>query len=890
MLNLKSRVLSHQLPRIFWLSKVPDPLPPMKRKPTTQPSSGQAAAPEAMPGESGSRVDRDLVVVGIGCSAGGLSVLKIFLTQIPADCRAAFVVVQHMDPDHASALVELLQAASLLPVVGISDGLALRPGVVHVIPIGMDLAVDGGCFHLTPMVRSAGARLPIDPFFRSLAEAFKERAIGVILSGMGSDGTDGLQAIKQHGGFTLAQDPATAEADGMPRSAIQAGVVDVIAAVGELAGVIARRLESGREPVSGGVGTDGKEAFDEILQLLRNRSGNDFSLYKVNYLNRRFERRMVMHRLEGLAGYVRYLRSNPDELDLLCHELLIGVTQFFRDPEIWDELRDKVFPELFARHPGGAGLRAWVPACSTGEEAYSLAIVFREALARTRPEAWFTLRIFATDLGHGAIEQARKGVFPESIARDVSPSRLKDYFAREADGSYRVLEPVREKVIFAHHNLLSDPIFSRVDILCCRNLLIYFGAALKERTLRLMCHALSPGGYLLLGGAESVGQCGEFLVPVDLKHRLFRRAGTGVNWMETLVAGKPPVEPAKRIAARPEGEAGMIERIANEMIWKILGPAAVVVNAEGDILHVRGPIGDYLDPAVGKTNLNIHAMARGELAKVLEKAIPETVASARPVLLRRVPLGGGARRGLANVSIRHLDGPGAGRDWVLVCFEGVPDRSPARPGGELAADSGGIQEELVLARDALLLAQKERQEAREELLSTNEEFRVLNEELATSKEELQSLNEEQLTINAELQAKVDELAGARDDLVVLLNAIEIAALFVSGDLKLRRFNRAATSIFWLMPNDVGRPLSHVGSNLDYPEFVADVQGVIGSGTFLEKEVRTRDQRCYRVRITPYGEPEPARGGGVMVTFMDITDLKRAEAELQAASTSAAGRS
>jgi chemotaxis methyl-accepting protein methylase len=516
-------------------------------------------------------------------------------------------------------------------------------------------------------------------------------------------------------------------------------VVDVVAAAGELGDAITRRLKYGQEPAPCDAGTDGSEALDEILGLLRNRSGNDFSLYKVNYLTRRFERRMVMHRLQGLAEYSAYLRSNAEELDLLSHELLIGVTQFFRDPEIWDELRNKVFLELFARHPGGANLRAWVPACSTGEEAYSLAMVFREALARSRPEAWFTLRIFATDLGRGAIEQARKGVFPESIARNVSPSRLKDFFAREADGSYRVLEPVREMVIFAHHNLLSDPIFSGVDLLCCRNLLIYFGAALKERTLRLLYHALSPGGFLLLGGAESVGQCGEFLVSVNRKHRLFRRAGTGVHWMDTLVAGRSPVEPAKKIASHPESEAGVIERIATEMIWKILGPAAVVVNAEGDILHVRGPIGDYLDPAAGKTNLNIHAMARGELAKILAKGIPEAVASSRPVFLQRVPLGGSSRRGLANVSIRHVEAAGAARDWVLVCFEGVPDRPVDRPGGAVPADSGGLQEELVLARDALLLAQEERQEAREELRSSNEELRALNEELATSKEELQSL-------------------------------------------------------------------------------------------------------------------------------------------------------
>lgn len=862
----------------------------MKQAPPTQDFPGPRSVANVMPGDSVHTAAPGLVMVGIVCSAGGLPALKAFVGHIPSDSGAAFVVLQYLAPADSSALVELLQSASALPVVWIANGLAIRPGMVYVTPEGMELSLGRGRFKLTAMVRSPGARLPIDPFFRSLAEACQERAIGVALSGMGSDGVDGLRAIKEHGGFTLVQDPATAEAGSMPRSAIEAGVVDVVAAAEALAGAIVRRLQPLPEAVPEDAGLDEGEAHGEITRLLRERSGSDFSLYKVNYLNRRFERRMAVHRFHGLNAYARHLMSDPGELDLLGHELLIGVTQFFRDPEIWDELRDRVFPELFAKHPGGGSLRAWVPACSTGEEAYSLAMIFREALARTQPAGWFTLRIFATDLGKEAIKLARKGVFPEGIDRDVSPSRLQQYFAREEGGYYRVLAPIRDLVVFANHNILSDPIFSGIDVVCCRNLLIYFGEALKARTLRLLCHALNPGGFLQLGSAETIGKCDDLLVPVNRQHRLFRRAETDMKWTDSLAAGKPPAARTTTPVPHPAGKAGILERIANEMIWKVLGPAAVVVNAVGDILHVRGRIGEYLEPAAGKTNSNIHAMARGELARLLTRALPEAAESCRPVFLKRVPLGGARQRGRANVSIRPVEGQGAGIGWLLVCFESVLDKPAPRGSGDAPFDSGSVQEALLLTRDALLLAQEEGQEAREELQTSNEELKALNEELATAKEELQSLNEEQLTINMELQAKVDELTGARDDLANLLNSIEIATLFLGSGMKLRRFNCAATSIFRLLPADAGRPLAHITSSLDYPDFAADVEEVIGSGAFLEKVVWSRDHLCYRVRITPYHHQEQPDGGGAVVSFIDITELKKPETELQTCSRRAAGGS
>lgn len=849
--------------------------PKTEGSPTRYPS--EAASEGKAPAPSGSNP----LVVGIGCSAGGLSALRAFLAHIPAADQAAYVVVQHLDPDYRSALVELLQSATLLPVEGICDGSNIEPGKVYVVPEGMDVTLDDTCFKLKALVRSQGARLPIDPFFRSLAASRKELAVGVLLSGMGSDGIAGLRMIKERGGFTLAQDPATAAAGDMPQGAIDAGVVDLVAAPEALAAAIAKGPPSVRPSIPTDLDTKEIQARGEILRLLKERSGNDFSLYKTSCLNRRFERRMAVHRIKQLEEYLVYLKLNPDELDLLFREVLIGVTQFFRDPEVWEELAEKVLPEFFAHHPGGAILRAWVPACSTGEEAYSLAMVFRDALARSQPKGWFSLQIFATDISRDAIEQARKGTFPEEITRSVGAARLDQYFVREEGGNYRVLASIREMVTFATHNILTDPIFSKIDILCCRNLLIYFGEALKERTLRLLCHSLTPGGILLLGSAESIGKCADLLVPVNRKHRIFRRVEADLKWSGSTAKASSSKDGIPLAGPHPDGGGELIQRVANEMIWDVLGPAAVVVNGDGDILHVRGHLEKYLESTASKTNFNIHALARGDLGKILIKAIPESARTRRPVLLKRVALAGKHEGNRANVLIRAVNGALVRRDWVIVCFVDTLEEPRPHIGlPEPSSDTRNLYVDLQLAREDLLVTRQERHSAEEELRSSKEDLRAVNEELETSREELQSLNEEQLTINVELQAKVEELTGARDDLANLLNSIGIATVFLDADMKLRRFNNAATSIFKLLPNDVGRPLSHVVSILDYPEFAEDAEDVMRSNKCIEKVVMARGNLWYRVRITPYHHHDQLDGGGVVVTFIDMTDLKMLEQELK----------
>lgn len=849
----------------------------MKHAPTIEDRPVPGNSPEAPADESVSPLSLFPVIVGIGCSAGGLSALKAFVANIASDSKEAYVVVQHLAPDHPSALVELLQSASRLPVVLISDGQAIGPGSVYVAPEASELSLQADSFKLTEQVRSAGARLPIDPFFRSLAESRREQAIGVLLSGMGSDGIEGLRAIKAGGGFTLAQDPASAEAASMPRGAIAAGVVDVVAVAEALPGAIA----SGPPPQPKRLVRSDDQARDEIIDLLKLRSGHDFSLYKSSFLNRRFERRMAVHGMKVLDDYAFFLKLNPEELDLLFREVLIGVTQFFRDPKVWDELRDKVLPDLFQRHPGGGILRAWVPACSTGEEVYSLAIAFREALGIQKPKPWFALQIFATDICRESIEQARKGLFPEELANELDPERLARFFVHEERGGYRIVASIREMVTFATHNILIDPIISRIDILCCRNLLIYFGDELKDQTLRLLCHALNPGGFLLLGSAESIGKFGDLLVPVNRKNRLFQRIEAPMKWTGSLVrrgATLPQEPPAVSQQYRSEGP---IDHIANEVVWGILGPAALAVNAEGDILHVRGRIEKYLEPSAGKTNLNIYALAKGDLAKILATAIPEAVKTSRPIFYKSVALSGNHQGSRISVLVRSVDGSGGQPGLLVVCFVDAMDQCPPPAlSPELPSDSRNLQVDLQLARDALLLARKESRSAEEELRSSNEELRAVNEELATSREELQSLNEEQLTINVELQAKVEELTGARDDLANLLNSIGIATIFLDHDMRLRRFNNAANSIFKLLPNDIGRPLGHIVSSLDYPEFAQDSEKAMRSNSCIEKVVKTWENTWHRVRITPYHHRDSMDGSGVVVSFIDITEFKKLEQQLR----------
>jgi len=568
-------------------------------------------------------------VVGIGASAGGLEALEHFLSHVPKNSGLAFVIVQHLDPTRKGIMPELLQRTTSMKVIQVKDRTKVEPDCVYVIPPNKDMSILHGVLHLLEPVSPRGLRLPVDFFLRSLAQDQQEHSIGVILSGMGSDGTLGLRAIKEKAGVVLVQDPATAKFDGMPRSAIDSGLADIVAPADELPGRILAYLK--RTPLvhtSGLTPEDKTEsALEKAIVLLRAHTGHDFSSYKKNTFYRRIERRMGIHQIDKIASYIRYLQENTQELDLLFKELLIGVTSFFRDGTPWEQLRESVIPALLAGRPAGHALRAWVPGCSTGEEAYSLAIVFKEAMEAAKPPKTFKLNIFATDLDKDAIDKARHGVYPENIAADVSPERLKRFFAKVEHG-YRVGTAIRELVVFAPQSLILDPPFTKLDILSCRNLLIYLAPEMQKKLMPLFHYSLSPGGILLLGSAETVGGFTDLFASLGGKTRLYRRteSATHAEPIEFPPSFAPPLPGGTE--TRPETKApSSLQSLADQLVLELYSLPAVLVNDKGDILYVSGRTGKYLEPAAGKANWNIFVMARAglryELTDAFEKVLQQ---------------------------------------------------------------------------------------------------------------------------------------------------------------------------------------------------------------------------------------------------------------------------
>ncbi len=823
-------------------------------------------------------------VVGIGASAGGLEALEQFLTHVPAGSGMAFVIVQHLDPSRKGALPQLLQRLTPMPVQQAEDRMRVQPDHVYVIPPNKDLAMRDGILHLSAPEVPRGLRLPVDSFFRSLAADREQFAIGVILSGMGSDGSLGLRAVKDNAGLALVQDPASAKFDGMPRSAIDAGCADIIAPADELPGRIRAYLE--HAPIvhaQGEAEAQAHSALDKILLLLRVQTGHDFSLYKKSTLYRRIERRMGIHQIDRIAAYARFLRENPQEVDLLFKELLIGVTNFFRDPEAWDMLRDHVLPELLASsQSAGRNLRAWVTGCSTGEEAYSLAIVFKEALEKAKPQGRFSLQIYATDLDHTAIEKARQGAYPNNIAADVSPERLARFFIASENG-YLVGKEVREMVIFAPQNVIMDPPFTKLDILCCRNLLIYLGPELQKKLLPLFHYSLNPGGTLFLGSAETIGGFTDLFSPLDAKSRLYRRSLASqrlgdVEFPTRLPLGvTAPPDDAKQPAVVN------LQAVADQLLLRSYAPAAVFMNAKGDIVYINGRTGKYLEPAAGKANWNIFAMARDGLRHELASAMQRARQQGEPVTVSGIKLEGNGQPHYVSLTVEALDEPQSLSGMLVAVFR--DETPPLRHAGRRGAAGGNLmvlEEEVQNLREQLQTTREEMQSSQEELKSANEELQSTNEELTTSKEEMQSLNEELQTVNAELQSKVEDLSRASNDMKNLLNSTDIAIVFLDNALHVRRFTNSATRIIKLIPGDVGRPLTDIVSELDYPQLHEDAKEVLRTLVFSEKEVATRDGGSwFLVRIMPYRTSENVIDG-VVITFVDVTRAKSMEVQLREA--------
>jgi two-component system, chemotaxis family, CheB/CheR fusion protein len=852
-------------------------------------------------------------IVGIGASAGGLAAFEAFFSGMPADTDPgmAFVLVQHLAPDHKSILTDLIRRYTRMQVFEVEDGMAVRPNCAYIIPPGRDMAFLNDTLQLLEPSAPRGQRLPIDFFFRSLAQDQRERAICIVLSGTGSDGTQGVRAIKGEGGMVMAQNPASTEYDGMPRSAIATGLVDYELPPAEMAAQLIAYVSHafGRPPRPASAPVSAAEnALKKIFVLLRAQTGHNFSQYKPSTIHRRIERRMAVHQIDAMDGYVRYLQQTPAEVESLFRDLLIGVTSFFRDPDAFKVVEERVIPKLFTAKSASAGVRVWSPGCSTGEEAYSLAILLAERQEAMKQN--FKVQVFATDIDSQAISAARMGLYPASIAADISPERLARFFTTEADGTaYRIHKGIRDMLIFSEQDVVRDPPFSKLDLISCRNLLIYMGGDLQKKLVPLFHYALNPGATLFLGTSESVGEFGDLFDTLDRKSKLYQskvdfhgaqRLGPG-RFFSSLMATEARVSRMAEKAALPARLP--LRDLTEQTLLLQVAPSAALVNGQGDILYLHGRTGMYLEPTPGEAGVNnILKMAREGIRHELTVALHR--AAGAKALVRcpglRVKTNGDSVT--VNLTIRPVAADPAATleaPLYLVILEEALPLDPEQTGHAALVGSAGAgdsassntpgvdsdgriealkrelrakEEYLHTANEELETSNEELKSSNEEMQSVNEELQSTNEELETSKEELQSVNEELATVNAELQTKVGDLSRANNDMNNLLAGTGIGTIFVDHQLRILRFTPAVTRIVNLILSDVGRPVGHIASNLvDYDRLVADAQAVLDTLVSKAVEVQTAEGKWYTMGIQPYRTLDNVIEGAV-ITFVEITEI------------------
>ena len=892
---------------------------------TTQATTPPEARSGAAGALTGAAPFAPFPVVGVGASAGGLAAFEAFFSAMPADVDPgmAFILVQHLAPDHKSMLAELIRRYTRMQVFEVEDGMEVQPNCAYIIPPNHDMAFLNGRLQLLEPTAPRGQRLPIDFFFRSLAQDQHERAIGIVLSGTGSDGTLGVRAIKGAAGMVMAQAPETTEFDGMPRSAIATGLVDYALAPGEMPARLMTyvahafgklpAMTSQAAPLTAG-------ALSKIFVLLRAQTGHDFSQYKPTTIHRRIERRMAVHQITALDGYVKYLQQTPAEVQALFRDLLIGVTNFFRDPEAFAVLEQTAIPRLFDDKPPGGVVRVWVTGCSTGEEAYSIAILLQERMELLKT-SW-TVQVFATDIDSRAIATARVGLYPASIATDLTPERLARFFCAEPGGqSYRIHKSIRDMLVFSEQDVIKDPPFSRLDLISCRNLLIYLDVELQKRLIPLFHYALKPGGRLFLGTSEGIGEFGDLFAVLDRKAKLYQRKPDFAGAQRALqVRALSPIAPPAPAGAAPPRFPGKpasaeklpLRELTEQALLRQLAPAGALVNAGGDILYLHGRTGLFLEPAPGEAGVNnILKMAREGLRAGLAAALHKAVSTREPVRVTGLHVKTNGPDARVNLAVHPASAPpahpgeptgGPATDLYLVVLEEAPatDATGAPGAAGTAGDAGldareaqarilALTEELRAKDEYLQSTHEELESSNEELKSSNEEMQSVNEELQstneeleTSKEELQSVNEELATVNTELHTKVTDLSRANNDMNNLLAGTGIATVFVDHQRRILRFTPTAAEIINLIPGDVGRPVGHLVANLvGYASLVDDVQAVLDTLVTREVELQTTAGKWYAMRIQPYRTLDNVIEGAVL-TFMDISEIKRIQASLAAA--------
>ena len=838
------------------------------------------------------------VIVGVGASAGGLEAFTSMLRRLPADAGIAVVFVQHLAPQHESALVTLLTGQSALPVVQADEGMRVEANHVYVIPPNRQLVITGRELHVNPRPGDRSQFMPVDAFFISLAQSAGSRAVGVILSGTASDGAIGLAEIKAAGGLTIAQSPQSAKYDGMPRAAIATGMVDVVLASHE----IGPHLVQFSSRLSAEAALNASEAslsdvqMDQLFELLRPISGIDFRHYKPPTIKRRLFRRMALQRVSEVDDYLQMLRSDAAEVRHLSRDLLIHVTRFFREPDSFDAIAKEAFPAILDGRPPDQPIRVWVAGCATGEEAYSLAILLTEVLQKRMSET--RVHIFATDVSDTAIEHARAGVYPASIESDVSADRLRRFFTKE-DGGYRVSKMIRDACVFARQDLAKDPPFSRLDLILCRNVLIYMDLVLQKKLLSIFHYALKPNGFLVLGPAETVGAQATLFSLVDKKFRLHRKRATGgAQTMNFPMDFSAAAASSKQALAEPPLVEKVLQTEVNRIINDRFAPPGVVIDADMQIVQFRGQTGAFLEPAPGEATLNLLKMAKDGLLHGLRAAILAAHKTRGPV--RKADLQVREGRSWTQVSIEVIPLAATGRLHYLVLFEQEPQRRDRerRPKAAAARPAAGarqsksqihfLEHELAASREYLQsviqeleAANEELQSANEEVLSSNEELQSTNEELDTAKEELQSTNEELNTVNEELHGRNEELSRVNSDLMNLLGSVQIAIVIVGADMRIRRFTPMAEKVLNLIPGDVNRSIGHINPNLEGANVEQLIADCIDSIALVEREVQDRQGRWYSLRIRPYRSVDNKIDGAVLALF-DVDAPKRYEASVRSA--------
>ena len=873
-------------------------------------------------------------IVGMGASAGGLAAFSAFFAALPADQDPgiAFVLVQHLAPDHDSMLTELLQRDTSMQVIEVTDGIAVQINSIYIIPPNHDMALINGTLALLAPTEAHGHRLPIHYFFESLAQDQREHAIAIVLSGTGSDGTLGLRAIKASGGMVMAQTPESSAFDGMPLSAMATGLVDYSLAPADMAVQLMRYVRHAfvhpRSPSA--TSAHDENSLKKIFALLRTQTGHDFSQYKPNTICRRIERRMAVQQVAALDDYIKFLQQTPAEVEALFRDVLIGVTSFFRDPDSFTVLAQQVIAKIVHAKAPGSTIRVWSAGCSTGEEAYSIAILLHEQIEQSKQS--YTVQLFATDIDKHAISQARTGIFPASIASDISPERLARFFSPERDGAcYRVNKVIRDMLIFSEHNLIKSPPFSKIDLISCRNVLIYLGVELQKKLIALFHYALNPGGNLFLGSSETVGDHSELFSVLDRKAKLYQRnadsPAAGRAALMRFLPAQASDSPQKKEGVVPTKRSlkQSLRELTERTLLTQITPVAALVNGHGDVQYFHGRTGMYLEPTPGDAGTNnILKMARSGLQATLTTHLHKAVATKARVFASNVNVKTNGHFSAVDLTICPISPEAASTEvdaslsLYLVILTASP--SPPEPTAPIALGIGksrGFSEEantlisklleqlsakdafLHVTNEALESANEELKSSNEEMQSINEELQSTNEELETSKEELQSINEELSTVNTELQSKVSDLSRANNDMNNLLAGTGIGTIFVDHALRILRFTPAATSLINLIPADIGRPVGHIVSNLvGYDCLVADLQSVLKTLVPKHIEVKTRamadseavgpneqgkagTQHHFALRILPYRTLENVIEGAV-ITFVDVTEVVRTREALRAA--------